>query len=113
MSPKTFDPSTAICRSIPGLVLALHLLLLFVLSRISPPDGQAFGALCLAWPIVVPVALGFNIAAFVHIFGAPDGTQSGRCVSLAFAIISIVGTSICGFWVVSLILALGPNGLGN
>jgi hypothetical protein len=111
MNISAFNLSTAICRSIPGLILALHLLLLLVLSRISPSDAKDFAALCLAWPIVVPVALGFNIAAFAHIFRAGGGYESSRRVSLAIAIISIVSTSICGLLVGFLINAL--DGVGN
>ena len=109
MSSKPFDVSTAICRSVPGLILTLHLLLLVVLSQVSPRDAQAFGALCLAWPLLVPVALGFGIAAILHVVRA-SGSVSGRRICLATSIISIVGTSICGFFVIR-IVAASPFGL--
>lgn len=109
MSLTQFDVSTAICRSVPGLILTLHLLLLVVLSWVSPRDAQALSALCLAWPLLVPVAFGFAVAAILHVVRS-SGPVSGRRVCLATSIISIVGTSICGFLFIR-IIATSPFGL--
>ena len=107
---KPFDASTVIGRSGLGLALTLHLLLLLVLSRISPRDHEAFGALCLVWPVLVPLAFAFGVAALWHVATSFGGGTSRR-VCLAAAIISIVGTGVCGYLVFLVMSALGPRGI--
>jgi len=98
-APRTppIDAAWAICRSVPGLLLTGHLLLLVLLSRISPNDAVAFGCLCLAWPILIPIALFFGLAALRHSLRMPKG-ESIRQRCLIVVGISLVGTLVCGTW---------------
>ena len=107
---QPLDAAWAICRSVPGLILTGHLLLLIVLSHTSESAAQAFGSLCLAWPILVPVALYFGVAAFRYLIRIPsDRPIRGRC--LVIAVVSLVGTLVCGTWFIIVVANL-PN-LGN
>lgn len=107
---QPLDAAWAICRSVPGLILTAHLLLLVVLSHTSESAAQAFGSLCLAWPILFPVALYFGVAALRYLLRIPGGQpMRGRC--LAISVISLLGTLLCGTWFVIVVAHL-PN-LGN
>lgn len=107
---RPFDAYTAICRSVLSVILTLHLLLLLVLSRSSPRDYQAFSALCLIWPVLVPFAFALNIAALYHIARSTGGGASRR-VCLALALVSLIGTGVCGTFVFIVVSALGTRGI--
>ena len=92
-NPPPMDAAWAVCRSVPGLLLTAHLLLLLVLSRVSPSDAEAFFFLCLAWPILVPIALFFGIAALRYLIRAP-GRQPTRRRYLIIATVSLIGTLV-------------------
>jgi len=91
------DESWTSCRSVPGLFRTAHLSLLRILLWRSPSDAHGFGFLCLAWPILVPIALLFGVSALRCTVCTP-ACQGARQRGLVVDVVSLVGTLACGAW---------------
>ena len=103
------DAACAVCRSVPGLVLTGHLLLLVVLSHTSDSAAQGFGIFCVAWPILVPIALVFSVGALRYLIRMPDTPATRRrYLAIVIVSISIVGTLVCSIWFIVVVAKL-PN----